>query len=71
MNCLLTLDRVYETSRCFGFSTRSLGRVMFSFAGTAEEAGGGGRSGGGGGQLVCSRFIEQFPRRKTSRDHDF
>ena len=29
----------------FGFSTRSLGHVMFSFAGTAQKAGAGGRSG--------------------------
>ena len=38
--------------RRFGFSTRSLGHVMFSFTGTAQEAGAG--------------FPEQFPRRKTS-----
>ena len=30
------------------FSTRSLGHVMFSFAGTAQEAGAGGRSGAAG-----------------------
>ena len=48
MQIVLTLDRVFETSRRFGFSTRSLGHVMFSFAGTAQEAGAGGRS----GQLV-------------------
>ena len=29
----------------FGFSTRSLGHVMFSFVGTAQEAGAGGRLG--------------------------
>ena len=47
MNCLLTLDRVLETSRRFD-STRSLGHVMFSFAGTAQEAGAGGRLGAAG-----------------------
>ena len=32
------LDRVFETSRRFNVSTtRSLGHVMFSFAGTAQE----------------------------------
>ena len=35
-------------SRRFGFSTRSLGHVMFSFTGTAQEAGAGGRSGAAG-----------------------
>ena len=48
MNCLLTLDRVFETSRRFDLSTRSLDHVMFSFAGTAQEAGAGGRSGAAG-----------------------
>ena len=38
----------FETSRRFGFSSRSLGHVMFSFAGTAQEAGAGGRSGAAG-----------------------
>ena len=33
-----------ETSRRFDLSSRSLGHVMFSFAGTAQEAGAGGRS---------------------------
>ena len=37
-----------KLSRRFGFSTRSLGHVMFSFAGTAQEAGAGGRSGAAG-----------------------
>ena len=41
MNFSLTLDR----SQRFDLSTRSLGHVMFSFAGTAQEAGAGGRSG--------------------------
>ena len=35
-NCLLTLDRVFETSRRFGFSARSLGHVMFSFSETSQ-----------------------------------
>ena len=34
----------WNYSRRFGFSSRSLGHVMFSFAGTAQEAGAGGRS---------------------------
>ena len=34
-----------KLSRRFGFSTRSLGHMMFSFVGTAQEAGAGGRSG--------------------------
>ena len=38
----------FKLSRRFGFSTRSLGHVMFSFAGTAQEAGAGGRSGAAG-----------------------
>ena len=33
-----------ETSRRFDLSSRSLGHVMFSFAGTAQEAGADGRS---------------------------
>ena len=73
MNCLLTLDRVFETSQRFGFSTKSLGHVMFSFAGTAQEAGAGGRS-GAAGILIHGSLMglpEQFPRRKTSRDQDF
>ena len=37
-----------KLSRCFGFSTRILGHVMFSFVGTAQEAGAGGRSGAAG-----------------------
>ena len=37
-----------ETSRRFDLSSRSLGHVMFSFAGTAQEAGAGGRSGATG-----------------------
>ena len=37
-----------ETSQCFDLSFRSLGHVMFSFAGTAQEAGAGGRSGATG-----------------------
>ena len=37
-----------ETSLRFDLSTRSLGNVMFSFAGTAQEAGAGGRSGSAG-----------------------
>ena len=45
---LLTLDRVFNDSQRFGFSTRSLSHVMFSFMGTAQKAGAGGRSGGGG-----------------------
>ena len=62
------------------FSTRSLGHVMFSFPGTAEEAGAGDRSGAAGipvhGSLMgrfslCIWLPEQFPRRKTSRDQDF
>ena len=48
MNCLLALDRVFETSRRFDFSTSRLGHVMFSFTGTAQEAGAGGRSGAAG-----------------------
>ena len=48
MNCLITFDRVFETSRRFNFSSRSLRHVMFSFAGTAQEAGAGGRSGAAG-----------------------
>ena len=77
MNCFLTLDRVFKTSRCFGFSTRSLGHVMFSFAGTAQEAGAGGRSGAAGipvhGSLMerFSLCIYGFLSRKTSRDQDF
>ena len=36
----LTLWIVFlKLSQRFGFSTRSLGHVMFSFAGTAQEAG--------------------------------
>ena len=46
----------FETSRRFSFSTRSLGHVMFSFAGTAQEAGARGRS--GGSWYPCSRFID-------------
>ena len=38
-----------NSSRRFGFSSRSLGHVMFSFAGTAQEAGAGGRS------SICTR----------------
>ena len=34
-----------ETSRHFDLSSRSLGHVMFSFAGTAHKTGAGGRSG--------------------------
>ena len=45
-----------KLSRCFDFSTRSLGHVMFSFAGTAQETGTGGRS--GGSWYPCSRFID-------------
>ena len=57
------MDRVLKLSRRFGFSTRSLGPVMFSFAGTAQEAGAGGRSGAAGGRSAgnwypCSRFID-------------
>ena len=38
------LDRIiWKSSRRFGFSTRSLGDVMFWFAGTAQGAGAGGR----------------------------
>ena len=37
-----------ETSRRFDLSSRSLGHVMFSFAGNAQEAGAGGRSGAAG-----------------------
>ena len=37
-----------ETSRRFDLSSRRLGHVMFSFAGTAQEAGAGGRSGAAG-----------------------
>ena len=37
-----------KLSRRFGFSTKTLGHVMFSFAGTAQEAGAGGRSGAAG-----------------------
>ena len=37
-----------KLSRRFGFSTKSLGHVMFSFAGTAQEAGAGGRLGAAG-----------------------
>ena len=37
-----------KLSRRFGFSTRSLGHVMFSSVGTAQEAGAGGRSGAAG-----------------------
>ena len=37
-----------ETSRRFDLSSRSPGRVMFSFMGTAQEAGAGGRSGAAG-----------------------
>ena len=44
----LTLDRFLETSRRSDLSSRSLGHVMFSFAGTAQEAGAGGRSGAAG-----------------------
>ena len=45
----LTLDLVsLETSRRFDLSSRSLGHVMFSFPGTAQEAGAGGRSGAAG-----------------------
>ena len=33
-----------KLSRRFGFSTRSLGHVIFSFVGTAQKAGAGGRS---------------------------
>ena len=51
----------FETSRRFGFSTRSLGHVMFSFAGTAQEAGAGGRSGPAGipvhGSLMGSTLV--------------
>ena len=35
MNCLLTLDRVFETSRRFGFSTRSLGHMNIGFNNTS------------------------------------
>ena len=35
-NCLLTLDRVFETSRRFGFSTRSLGHVSKTSSWEAE-----------------------------------
>ena len=38
-----------ETSRRVDLSSRSLGHVMFSFAGAAHEAGAGGRSGGAAG----------------------
>ena len=52
---LLTLDRVFNDSRRFGFSTRRLGHVMFSFVGTAQKAGAGGSSRGGAGIPVrCS-----------------
>ena len=54
MNCSLTLGRVFETSRHFDLSTRSLGHVMFSSAGTAQEAGAGGRSGAAGIPVHCS-----------------
>ena len=37
-----------KLSRRFDFSTRSLGHVMFSFAGTAQAVGAGGRSGAAG-----------------------
>ena len=37
-----------ETSRRFDLSTGSLGHMMFSFAGTAQEAEAGGRSGAAG-----------------------
>ena len=40
------LDRVFETSRRFDFSTRNLGHVMFPFVGTAQ-----------GSWYPCSRFI--------------
>ena len=44
-----------ETSWCFDLSSRSLGHVMFSFAGNAQEAGAGGRSGAAGIPLHGSR----------------
>ena len=37
-----------ETQRRFDLSSRSIGHLMFSFAGTAQEAGAGGRSGAAG-----------------------
>ena len=37
-----------ETSRRFDLSSRSLGHMMFSFMGNAQEAGAGGRSGATG-----------------------
>ena len=59
-----------KLSRRFDFSTRSLGHVMFSFAGTAQEAGAGGRSGAAGipvrGSLM-GRFREgTYHMTKTS-----
>ena len=48
INVLLTLDRIWKSSQRFGFSSRSLGHVMFWFAVTAQEAGAGGRSGATG-----------------------
>ena len=59
MNCSLTLDRVFETSRRFDLATRSLGHVMFSFVGTTQEAGAGGRS-GAASILVHGSLMERF-----------
>ena len=50
----------WNDTRRFGFSTRSLGHVMFSFLGNAQEAGAGGRSGASGIPVVGSllgRFL--------------
>ena len=55
LDSLLFRNSFYDV---FGFSTRSLGHVMFSFAGTAQKAGAGGRSGavgGRSGELVVDR----------------
>ena len=47
----------FETLYKFGFSSRSLGHVMFSFAGTAQEAGAGGRSGAAGNPVRGSLMV--------------
>ena len=47
---LKNTDSPHEIVAClrFDLSSRSLGHVVFSFAGTAQEAGAGGRSGAAG-----------------------